>query len=186
MELDEFMPKPTETITTTYPPLTTTIVYNCTQWTSCQNNSSICESVNETCLEMGMDLSLLQCHEPLREYESFLASIRFWGEGVALCAVGVFGLCGNILTIIVLRKAETNRHFNKLLMALAIVDSLLILSAIGETAILGVFLSSLPLWYKMSYPYLFHPLKGMVQTSTIYMVVAVSAERFKAVCHPLR
>ena len=36
------------------------------------------------------------------------------------------------------------------------------------------------------FPYVIHPIKGMVQTSAIYMVVAVAAERYKAICHPLR
>jgi predicted membrane-bound spermidine synthase len=38
----------------------------------------------------------------------------------------------------------------------------------------------------LAYPYFLHPAKGMIRTATIYMVVAISAERFKAICYPLR
>ncbi|TRY77004.1 hypothetical protein TCAL_02696 [Tigriopus californicus] len=127
----------------------------------------------------------LPCFELHAEYNSFLDSSKYWLEGVGICVVGVFGLCGNVLTIIVLRKSETNRPFNRLLMCLAIADSLLIFVSIGETAIVGTFMTTHPTWYKLCYPYLVHPLKGIVQTATIFMIVAVSAERYKAVCHPL-
>ena len=40
--------------------------------------------------------------------------------------------------------------------------------------------------YRLAYPYFLHPAKGMIRTSTIYMVVAISAERYKAICYPLR
>ena len=105
---------------------------------------------------------------------------------MAVTAVGLFGLAGNCLTVIVLRKTETNRQFNKLLVSLAVIDSVLIVFVVGETAVLGKFLGSAPDWFNVSYPYVIHPLKGMVQTGTIYMVVAVSAERYKAICFPLR
>ena len=42
------------------------------------------------------------------------------------------------------------------------------------------------MWYKLLYPKVIHPLKGVVRSASIYMVVAVAAERFKAVCYPLR
>ena len=48
------------------------------------------------------------------------------------------------------------------------------------------FLPELPFVYNYFYPFVIHPAKGIVQALTIYMVVAVSAERYKAVCHPLR
>ncbi len=54
-----------------------------------------------------------------------------------------------------------------------------------QKSIINEFLSEEPLWFKLSYPYLWHPLKGMVHSATIFMIVAVSAERFRAVCHPL-
>ena len=41
-----------------------------------------------------------------------------------------------------------------------------------------------PLWFRLSYPYFWHPIKGIFLCATIYMVVAVSAERFRAICYP--
>jgi hypothetical protein len=83
------------------------------------------------------------------------------------------------------------RHFNKLLMALSIVDSLLIFVEVAETSIMGTLNDNAdamdpPTWYRLAYPYLLYPMKGMIRTATIYMVVAISAERFKAICYPLR
>lgn len=146
------------------------------------------ESIGDSFSNVSVTGSIgrLPCFELHAEYNSFLDSSKYWLEGVGICVVGVFGLCGNALTIIVLRKSETNRPFNRLLMCLAIADSLLIFVSIGETAIVGTFMTTHPTWYKLCYPYLVHPLKGIVQTATIFMIVAVSAERYKAVCHPLR
>ena len=42
-----------------------------------------------------------------------------------------------------------------------------------------------PIWYKTMYPYFWHPIKGIFLSATIFTVVAVSAERYRAVCHPL-
>ncbi len=51
--------------------------------------------------------------------------------------------------------------------------------------LLQSFLGYEPTWFRLLYPHFLHPLRGFVQTSAIYMVVAVSAERFRAICHPL-
>lgn len=64
-------------------------------------------------------------------------------------------------------------------------DSLLILDMIVQKAIIGNFVTEEPLWFKLTYPFLWHPVKGMIQSGAIFMVVAVSAERYRAVCHPL-
>ena len=42
-----------------------------------------------------------------------------------------------------------------------------------------------PDWYKISYPYFWHPFKGIIVAITIYLMVAISAERYRAVCYPL-
>ena len=48
----------------------------------------------------------------------------------------------------------------------------------------GSFLQE-PGWFILTYPYFWHPFKGIILTITIYMMVAISAERFRAVCYPL-
>ena len=59
------------------------------------------------------------CHEPFEEYGYLMTVIgHFWLEGILLLVVGLFGVAGNIMTIIVLRKMETNTTFNRLLMSL--------------------------------------------------------------------
>ena len=72
-----------------------------------------------------------------------------------------------------------------MLIALAIADNLMILDLMVESAII-VFLDRKPFIYNYLYPTVIHPAKGIFQALTIYMVVAISAERYKAVCHPLR
>ena len=59
------------------------------------------------------------CHEPFVEYGYLMTVIgHFWLEGILLLIVGLFGVAGNIMTIVVLRKMETNTTFNRLLMSL--------------------------------------------------------------------
>ena len=71
---------------------------------------------------------------------------------------------------------------------LAISDCLLIVDSFVQKSIIPHFTNespSAPFWYKVTFPYIWHPFKGIIVTATIYMVVAVSAERFRAVCYPL-
>ena len=42
-----------------------------------------------------------------------------------------------------------------------------------------------PTWFRVMYPYFWHPFKGIIVTVTIYLMLAISAERFRAVCYPL-
>ena len=62
---------------------------------------------------------------------------RFWLEGIGITVVGVVGLAGNIMAIFVLRTYSTNVSFNRLLMSLAVVDSLLIVDMVIQKAIIG-------------------------------------------------
>ncbi len=63
-------------------------------------------------------------------------------------------------------------------MSLALVDSLVIVFFVVDLSICGQFLSSEPYLYKVTYPYLLHPVRNMVLTASIFMVVAISAERY--------
>ena len=58
------------------------------------------------------------CHEPLTTFEPLMDIAQFWLEGVAILVVGTFGLMGNFMTLLVLRRIDSNVMFNKLLMSL--------------------------------------------------------------------
>ena len=76
-------------------------------------------------------------------------------------------------------NCKENRNFHRLLAGLAVVDTLLILDIMLEMSVIGVFLDSEPDWYKLAYPYIFHPGRGILQTAAIFMVTAVSTERYR-------
>ena len=67
-------------------------------------------------------------------------------------------------------------------------DILLIIDSFIQKSLLPYFTSKAPLepdWFKITNPYFWHPFKGIIVTVTIYLMVAISAERFRAVCYPL-
>ena len=59
-----------------------------------------------------------QCHERQTDYGAFMKGVNFWIEGVALLVVSIFGMVGNVTTVIVLRRIDSNTTFNRLLMSL--------------------------------------------------------------------
>ena len=72
--------------------------------------------------------------------------------------------------------------------SLAVADSLLIIEMVVEkTVVYHYYLvyDTQPQWYIQTYPYFWHPFKGIFMCATIFMVVAVSADRFHAICYPL-
>ena len=71
----------------------------------------------------------------------------------------------------------------------ALVDTLLLLYYLVDYGVVGTFIRSVslpePLWYRVTFPYLLHPFKWFSISSSIFMVVAISAERHRAICSPL-
>ena len=76
-------------------------------------------------------------------------------------------------------QCRDNRNFHLLLVGLAIIDSILIVDLIIEVSIVGVFMQTEPKWYIITYPFIFHPFRGIIQTTAIFMVVAVTTERYR-------
>ena len=54
-----------------------------------------------------------------------------------------------------------------------------------EKSVAETLLPEEPSWYRLSFPHFLHPLNANVQSVTIFLVVAISAERYCAICHPL-
>ncbi len=132
-----------------------------------------------------------KCHELMADASHFMNFAQFWLEGVFLLVVGIFGIAGNAMTLVVLRRIDSNAtfSFNRLLMTLAIVDASLLVYYVLDYGVVGVFMRSErlpePLWYRLLFPYVLHPLKGFCISASIFMVVAISAERHRAICSPL-
>ena len=57
-----------------------------------------------------------ECHERIAEYNELRTQARFWLEGILLLLVGIFGIFGNVISILVLPRCPGNRNFNVLLM----------------------------------------------------------------------
>lgn len=68
------------------------------------------------------------CGQPM-ENDSAFEWMRFISSGILVCIVGTFGLLGNFLTCLTLRSmSRTMTLFNKLLLTLALIDTIFILA----------------------------------------------------------
>ena len=64
----------------------------------------------------GNDTEFSHCYGYVEDgLEDTRIKIKFWIEGVVILIIGSFGLLGNIMTILVLRRYRKNRSFNILL-----------------------------------------------------------------------
>ena len=127
-------------------------------------------------------------------------SIRFWIEGVSLTVIAIFGLMGNLLTIVVFRNYDRTSNsgsnypppqsggrspFNTILTTLVTFDSFFLGFSLFDSAYSTLFHLPEPIWYKAIFPYFWHPLKNVVTSGCVFMVVAVATERYFAICRPL-
>ena len=74
--------------------------------------------------------------------------------------------------------------FDEMLTHLLILDTMLVIFFLVDAMTTIVFESS-PDWYKVLYPFVIHPGKTISMSATVFMVVAVSADRQRAICHPM-
>jgi hypothetical protein len=117
---------------------------------------------------------------------------RFWVQGVLLTIVGTIGLIGNTASIIVLSQSGMKNTFNQLLIWLAAFDSTFIIFAIVRCAIFDAFwwrwwrYQFVRTLYIYSFPYFIHPLTSISFMASIFTTVALSYERHKALCNPIK
>ncbi|KAK0081602.1 hypothetical protein PV325_011873 [Microctonus aethiopoides] len=129
----------------------------------------------------------LECNAELNEGALF----EFITNGILLNVVGIFGLFGNIISMIILSRPQMKSSINYLLIGLARCDTILIITAVllhGLPAIYAY--TGLLFTYKFeTYPRIvryLYPLSCTAQMVTVYLTLTVTMERYVAVCHPLR
>lgn len=118
-----------------------------------------------------------------RDYTQFLL------EGVGISLMTIIGIIGNVLSIVILtRGSMQSKSINRLLLCLAITDTIYISGVLFVIAIPNIyafyqidFTQSLIM---MTVPYVY-PIGMTAQTSSVYFTITVTIERYVAVCHPI-
>ena len=96
----------------------------------------------------------------------------------------VFGIIGNILSIIVLGKDDVMRKTTRfLLQNVAVADIGFLVSCIFVLSLNNV--ETLPNLDALTTPYIL-PVASICQMATVYAVVAVTVDRYIAICRPLQ
>ncbi|XP_054733452.1 FMRFamide receptor [Anastrepha obliqua] len=117
--------------------------------------------------------------------------LEFWVCGVVLNIVGIFGIIGNVISMIILSRPQMRSSINYLLIGLARCDTTLIITSMLLFGIPCVYPYSGYFFYYYNYIYPFispvvFPIGLTAQTGSIYMTFTVTLERYVAVCHPLK
>ena len=150
---------------------------------------------------------------PLRDYSMFF---DFVVPGILLNIIGLLGLIGNTLSIIVLSRPQMRQSINCILIGLASFDSILIVTSILMLGLPAVYdflamqtslenayrrsqnitedysplgLQMFQFYFTKVFPFItptVYPIGMIVQTGSVYLTMAVTLERFVAVCLPFR
>ena len=110
---------------------------------------------------------------------------RMWAEGVFSSVVAIFGFMGNLISIWVLSDDELRSSaFNRLLLALAIIDCMFIMP--GTIIYTAKAFSWEADWYNRSFPVFLYPFTEIALCSSIYMTLAIAVERYIGLCRPFQ
>lgn len=114
----------------------------------------------------------------------FQASMKFMFGGVLLILVGSLGIIGNGIAIIIFSRVRKQLSFHRLMIMLALYDTLFIMLSLVLFAVPAVNEN----YVKSGSHYLVAPkalpLIQIALTGSIYSTVAITIERYLIVCHP--
>ena len=120
-------------------------------------------------------------------YQRYRLAVDVYAVG-ALCA---FGITGNVVSIAVLGRDRTIRRTTGfLLQMLALADAVYLVACLAYQTVNAVdeLTDWLPAGVKPHWPHvkpLTWPVASIAQTATVWLVVALTADRYVAICRPL-
>lgn len=123
--------------------------------------------------------------------EDYNLLFEFIAYGLVLNVVGVFGILGNVISMIILSRPQMKSSINYLLIGLARCDTVLIVTSILLFGLPIIYPTTnhLFIYYYKVYPLItpvVFPIAMISQTVSVYLTLTVTLERFVAVCHPLQ
>lgn len=111
--------------------------------------------------------------------------MEFTFEVVLVIITGLFGIFGNLSTIIIFAKSHRKQlNFHRLMIALAIYDTFYILLCIIIFAVPGLFEDYKKEGYHFYVVPAAIPMVQIALTGSVYCTLAISIERYLTVCHP--
>ena len=87
-----------------------------TEFENLENIESVVSCLKKLIKVAALDVHLFSpknaegCHELLSDWNPVLDVCKFWLEGISLCAIGLFGLCGNTLALVVLGSTKDSNR----------------------------------------------------------------------------
>lgn len=116
---------------------------------------------------------------------------QFWVSAVLLSGVALFGILGNILSMVILSRPQMKSSISAVLFGLAACDTLLIVTSVLLFSLPTVYpytghlFSYYYVWYPKLTLFIF-PMAMAAQTASTYLTITVSFERFLVVYFPLQ
>ena len=119
-----------------------------------------------------------------RQYQNF----RLWIDVFIVGPTCLAGLIGNTLAIIMMRIDNANKMVSFLLKALALADNAYLMSCLLLQTLKAIsectnWIPSLESSYPYAEPYIW-PFASITQTTAVWVVVLVTADRYLAICKP--
>lgn len=151
------------------------------------------ENTSEELDSAGANISEAQSAESVAEMLMY-ENIRYCSYNIVLPIICLFGLVGNILNIVVFTRSRYRHTLDDIeksatagLVALALSDLLFCLVGLPEPILNSPKKGSSEAFHMISLYYKTYkqPLMNLFLFSSTWLIVAISAERYVAVCYPL-
>ncbi|XP_053393259.1 FMRFamide receptor-like [Mercenaria mercenaria] len=142
--------------------------------------------------ELNLKVNLTYGDDNIQDDEGdSLLQLMFIFWGVIMPVIGIIGIVGNILTGIVLFRREMRSTTVYFLRTLIITDTGIIAGAIMGVSVISITQLDKKEWLfnDVIYPHIFTPTNYFVmtlQTLNVWTTVAVSVERYIAICFPFK